>query len=101
MSWFNNVQQHASEGVDMILVGNKCDWQEKRQVSFEEGQNLANELGIGFKEVSAKAGINIEEAFTELASKIKGRLSLDTKANNGPPQAVPIAGGSTASDRCC
>merc|ERR1712230_95286 len=45
-TWFSNVEQHASEGVNKILIGNKCDWEEKRAVSTEQGQALADELGI-------------------------------------------------------
>src|SRR3954453_12601972 len=73
-TWHSNVEQHASEGVNKILIGNKCDWEEKRAVSTEQGQALANELGIPFLEVSAKANINIEKAFYSLASDIKKRL---------------------------
>lgn len=70
-TWFSNVEQHASEGVHKILIGNKCDWEEKRAVSTEQGQQLANELGIPFLEVSAKNNINVDKAFYSLASDIK------------------------------
>lgn len=70
-TWFSNVEQHASEGVHKILIGNKCDWETKRTVSSEQGQQLADELGIPFLEVSAKSNINIEKAFYSLASDIK------------------------------
>jgi len=49
-TWFSNVEQHATEGVRKILIGNKCDWEEKRAVSTERGQELADELGIPFLE---------------------------------------------------
>lgn len=84
------MEQHASEGVNKILIGNKCDWEEKRQVSTEQGQALANELGIPFMEVSAKTNINIEKAFYSLAGDIKKRLmdsSKDTGAAAGGAQS--------------
>ncbi|CEJ02449.1 Putative Ras-like protein Rab-8A [Rhizopus microsporus] len=71
-NWFSNIEQHASEGVNKILIGNKCDMEEKR------GQTLANELGIRFMETSAKANIGVEEAFFDLARDIKKRL-IDTQ----------------------
>ena len=77
-TWFANVEQHATEGVNKILIGNKCDWEEKRQVSTEQGQSLANELGIPFMEVSAKSNINVEKAFFSLATDIKKRI-VDTQ----------------------
>ena len=65
------------------MIGNKCDWEEKRAVSTEEGQALADELGIPFMEVSAKSNINVEKAFFSLASDIKKRI-MDTQQ----PQAA-------------
>jgi Ras-related protein Rab-2A len=43
------------------LVGNKKDLENKRQVSFEEGEALANEHGLMFLETSAKTAYNVEE----------------------------------------
>nr|CAG8591707.1 19_t:CDS:2 [Entrophospora candida] len=70
-------EQHASEGVNKILIGNKCDWVEKSEINKEQGQALADEFGIKFLETSAKANINVEEAFFSLARDIKKRL-IDT-----------------------
>jgi Ras-related protein Rab-6A len=47
----------------IILVGNKIDVAEKRQVGTEEGQALAKEIGVMFIETSAKAGINVRQLF--------------------------------------
>lgn len=66
-NWFSNIEQHASEGVNKILIGNKCDMEDKRAITTEQGQALANELGIRFMETSAKANIGVEEAFFDLA----------------------------------
>lgn len=61
--------------MNKILIGNKCDIERgSNGVTTEEGQALAKELGIPFMEVSAKSNINIEQAFTSLASDIKKRL---------------------------
>jgi len=89
-TWFANVEQHATEGVNKILIGNKCDWEEKRVVSKEQGQALADELGIPFMEVSAKANINVDKAFYSLASDIKKRI-IDTQATNPQPSSnIPL-----------
>ncbi|RHZ49998.1 hypothetical protein Glove_508g12 [Diversispora epigaea] len=78
-NWFSNIEQHATEGVNKILIGNKCDWIEKMAITKEQGQALADEFGIKFLETSAKANINVEEAFFTLARDIKKRL-IDTHA---------------------
>ncbi|CRG91495.1 Rab GTPase SrgA, putative [Talaromyces islandicus] len=84
-TWFSNVEQHASEGVHKILIGNKCDWEEKRAVSTEQGQKLADELGIPFLEVSAKNNINVDKAFYSLATDIKKVMDTSKSEQAGPP----------------
>ncbi|KAI0553682.1 ras-domain-containing protein [Xylaria curta] len=100
-TWFANVEQHATEGVNKILIGNKCDWEEKRVVSTEQGEALANELGIPFLEVSAKSNINIDKAFYNLAADIKKRI-IDTSKTDPSSSAVPVGRAATESGgKCC
>ncbi|KAK4693639.1 hypothetical protein P7C71_g3796, partial [Lecanoromycetidae sp. Uapishka_2] len=104
-TWFSNVEQHATEGVNKILIGNKCDWEEKRAVSVERGQQLADELGIPFMEVSAKSNINVEKAFYSLAADIKKRIIDTSKTEQGPSQGVNVADQnnsiSSMGGKCC
>eukprot|EP01084_Bolivina_argentea_P002136 3937_1 len=53
-NWMRNVEQHASNSVDLTIVGNKCDLEEDRLISKERGQALADEYGTKFFETSAK-----------------------------------------------
>lgn len=53
--------QHASADVERMILGNKCDMDEKRVVSKERGEQLAVEYGVKFMETSAKSSINVEE----------------------------------------
>jgi Ras-related protein Rab-8A len=102
-TWFSNVEQHATEGVNKILIGNKCDWEDKRVVSTERGQQLANELGIPFLEVSAKNNINVEKAFYSLAADIKKRI-IDTSKSEAPSQGVDVGAQGTGAGlggKCC
>lgn len=101
-TWFANVEQHATEGVNKILIGNKCDWEEKRAVSTEQGEALARELGVPFLEVSAKSNINIDKAFYSLASDIKKRI-IDTSKNDTAAggAGVNVGESSNAGGKCC
>lgn len=66
-TWHSNIEQHASPGVNKILIGNKCDWSDKKVITEQQGQELAEELGLRYLETSAKTNINVEEAFFALA----------------------------------
>ncbi|GAK66173.1 rab-type small GTP-binding protein [Moesziomyces antarcticus] len=90
-TWHANIEQHASEGVSKILIGNKSDWEEKRAVSMEQGEELAKELGIPYIETSAKSNANVEEAFFNLAREVKTRL-IDTAAVTQASPAAAAAG---------
>jgi GTPase SAR1 family protein len=51
--WFSEITRYASENVNRILLGNKCDT-ENRQVTYEEGKETADGIGVKFMETSAK-----------------------------------------------
>ena len=74
-TWHSNIEQHASEGVNKILIGNKSDWNDKRVVTEQQGRELAQELGIQFMETSAKVNEGVEEAFFTLARYISASTS--------------------------
>jgi Ras-related protein Rab-10 len=66
--WLRNINEHASEDVERMLIGNKCDMDDKRLISEERGRGVAEENGIKFFETSAKDNINIEQAFITVSS---------------------------------
>ncbi|XP_013928865.1 PREDICTED: ras-related protein Rab-8A [Thamnophis sirtalis] len=83
-NWVRNIEEHASPDVEKMILGNKCDITNKRQVSREQGEKLAVSFGIKFMETSAKANINIENAFFTLARDIKAKI--DKKLEGNSPQ---------------
>jgi len=73
-NWIRNIEEHASYDVEKMVLGNKCDVTDRRQVSKDKGEQLAIEYGIKFMETSAKASINVEEAFFALSRDIKHKM---------------------------
>ena len=67
--WINEIEQKANNWT-IFLIGNKSDLDDKRTVSYEEGEALAKEFGMKFYETSVKYVININEAYEELVRDI-------------------------------
>lgn len=67
----SEVDRHAQENISRILVGNKKDLDDKREVPFEEAKELADHFNVRFLETSAKESLNVEEAFTLMTREIK------------------------------
>ena len=67
----------------MVLVGNKLDLEESREVSYQEGQKLADEYQIPFFESSAFNGKNVNTIFSTLGKKII--FDLEDDINNEKP----------------
>ena len=65
-SWLKQIHEFSSAEASVFLVGNKCDLRERRQVTPEMGQKLADTYGLQFYEVSAKDGTNIDFLFSAI-----------------------------------
>ena len=69
--WNDEVQEHGQQPLQKILIGNKVDLDEQRISTTEDGQRLANELGMDqFMETSAKTVHHIDALFDQLAEQI-------------------------------
>lgn len=103
--WINDINDLASPTVVKLLVGNKTDLEEKRVVRREEGQMLADSLGIPFIETSAKSSDNVKEMFTQMCRAIAKRQEtmkgpVDCKpAVFRPGKSVEINNGNNSG--CC
>ena len=70
------------DDVPIVLVGNKCDLEKKRQVSIEEGFALADSHGIPFFETSAKTRLNVNEAVAALIRRCEGKKEPESNVND-------------------
>uniref|UniRef100_A0A2K5XZR0 RAB1A, member RAS oncogene family n=1 Tax=Mandrillus leucophaeus TaxID=9568 RepID=A0A2K5XZR0_MANLE len=92
---FNNIKQclqeidcYASENVNKLLVGNKCDLATKKTTAKE----FADSLGIPFLETSAKNATNVEQSFMMMAAEIKNNPTITGGAekSNVKIQITPV-----------
>ncbi|XP_071917552.1 GTP-binding protein YPTM2 isoform X2 [Coffea arabica] len=90
--WLNEIDRYASENVNKLLVGNKCDLESQRVVAYDTAKAFADEIGIPFMETSAKSSTNVEQAFMAMAAEIKNRMASQPAMNNARPPTVQIRG---------
>ena len=72
-SWIEECKNTAPKSILMVLVGNKCDL-DNREVTEEEGREFAEKNGMLFFETSAKTGKNVEELFKESVKVIDQKI---------------------------
>lgn len=82
--WIDDVRAERGDDVIIVLVGNKTDLNEKRQVPAEEGEKKGKECKTIFIETSAKAGHNVKSLFRKIA------LALPGMENIGDAQQAPM-----------
>ncbi|XP_020564624.1 ras-related protein Rab-6A isoform X1 [Oryzias latipes] len=85
--WIDDVRTERGSDVIIMLVGNKTDLADKRQVSIEEGERKAKELNVMFIETSAKAGYNVKQLFRRVAAALPG---MDTSQDKSREDMIDI-----------
>ena len=75
--WMDDLHDTTEEQTRVLLLGNKSDLLETRQVTPEEAHDLASTYGVEYMECSAKTGYNIDQAFQKLGRSIK-KTSIDS-----------------------
>ncbi|XP_077953585.1 ras-related protein Rab-8B-like isoform X2 [Gasterosteus aculeatus] len=89
-NWIRNIEEHASSDVEKMILGNKCDMSDRRQVSKDRGGKLAIDYGVKFLETSEKSSLNVQEAFYNMGRDILHNLSSKTTDNNAGGSGKPV-----------
>ncbi|XP_023206060.1 tetraspanin-3-like isoform X1 [Xiphophorus maculatus] len=88
--WIKEVELYGAANVLLVLIGNKCDLEEEREVPFEKACNLAKERGIlAALETSAKESQNVEEAFLMMARELLSRNGLNVQQDEVEGNSMP------------
>lgn len=77
--WIDDVRTERGSDVIIMLVGNKTDLAEKRQVPTEDGEKRAKEMNVMFIETSAKTGYNVKNLFRRVAAALPGMENHESK----------------------
>jgi len=99
--WIDDVRSERGNDVIIVLVGNKADLSDKRQVTSEEATSKATQLNIMFMETSAKAGHNVKSLFKKIAMSLPGmEKENQTEANTKIDVTTPVAGEPPEASQC-
>ena len=75
--WVSDITAAADKKITLILIGNKNDLEDQRQVTKEVGEEKAKELGLAFMETSACSGENLDKAFQMMINEIYKKYQED------------------------
>ncbi|EKF33291.1 hypothetical protein MOQ_002844 [Trypanosoma cruzi marinkellei] len=87
-TWLEDAKANANTAIVIMLIGNKCDLEAKRQVSREEGESFARKNNLVFMETSAKTAQNVDDAFMKTAMMIYENVQsgvVDPSVVSGKP----------------
>lgn len=88
----DDVRNERGDDVIIVLVGNKTDLNDKRQVTPEDLDKRAKELGVMSIETSAKAGHNVKALFKKIAMALPGgNVEASTTANQSERSDSAVA----------
>lgn len=113
--WLKELKDHADDKIVVMLVGNKCDLTDERQVTVDEGAATAAKFGLSFLETSALEATNVDESFRtvlgeihKLASSnpVSGMIGEETEDPRGEPIMLGRSGAAARkaaakSSKCC
>lgn len=85
----------------IVLVGNKCDLEADRQVSTQEGKDLAKSYGCPFSETSAKQRISVDDSFFEVVREIRRMNKEQEGRSKGGQQRDAFEMSDSSTNGCC
>ena len=81
--WVNDLKTTSDPKLTIILIGNKNDMEDNRQVSKEQGEEKAKSFECAFLETSALSGDNLDKAFNLMVKEIYEKFNNDSSGEEG------------------
>ena len=104
--WANDLMTECDKNITIILIGNKNDLENQRQVTKEQGEEKAKAFRLGFFEMSALTGDNLEKGFNTLISEIYENNKNEFKNNDylnlgDAVEEIKLKNDSENEKKCC
>ena len=87
--WIDDVRAERGNDVIIVLVGNKTDLNDKREVTTQQGEEEAKKNNLMFVETSAKLGHNVKNLFKRIAQALPGMEGSDAAAQASSQSTLP------------
>jgi len=104
--WIQDLNLNSDKNITLLLIGNKKDLADKRDVTTEEGEEKAKSFGLAFLETSALTGENIDKVFDNMLKEVYTKLNIEKK-NSGEIDYINIGNNIEINDQsektstCC
>lgn len=103
-SWLQRLREFGPKDLVLIIVGNKCDLHDKRQIPKKEAELFSQQEGCMYVETSARDGINVELVFEKIAwsllSKNETLLEKNDNVNGFGSSGVNLEEAPSTSNQC-
>eukprot|EP01018_Ginkgo_biloba_P032876 Gb_37243 [translate_table: standard] len=93
--WLEELRMHSDASIVTMLVGNKCDLKDAREVSINDGTALAESENLFFMETSALDSTNVSIAFQTVVKEIYSVLSRKVLASEDQKTETTLSNGKT------
>ena len=90
-NWLIEIEKNANKNILRVLIGNKCDLEDKRVISYNQGKEFADTYGLKFIETSAKKNLNVSEAFETLGRELMNSGTDKKIANQKQNKKISVA----------
>lgn len=100
-NWMTQLSKHSHKDVIIYLVGNKCDNEDKRCVSYEEGLERATYHGCKFTETSAKTGLNVSSTFNDLINSVYDSDMVRPQCSSDDILLLGYVNPENSRNKCC
>ena len=87
--WIQDLNMNSDKNITLLLIGNKKDLEDKRDVTKEEGEEKAKSFGLAFLETSALTGENIDKVFDYMLKEVYNKITIEKK-NSGEIDYINI-----------
>jgi small GTP-binding protein len=81
--WISDLKQSGDKKITILLIGNKNDLDNQRQISKEQGEEKAKSFGVAFLETSAFNGYNLDKAFDLMIKEVYDKCHAELDEDDG------------------